>query len=172
MWRGRSGNVEVLSYVRRGPLARITLGPQVDLPRVPLPRVSAVVIAYIGVGLGFVSGLLGVGGGVALMPLLLYGFGFPLRQAAGTGIIVLLITAVVGTWAHARAGNVHLGLAMILLVGASISAQVGALLTHRLPTRLLRRGFVWIIVLTMIAMGGDLLGTAELELAGRAESDQ
>ncbi len=104
------GNVEVLSYVRRGPLARIALPPYVDLPSLPLSRVSAIVIAYVGLGLGFLSGLLGVGGGIALMPVLMYGFGFPLRQAAGTGIVVLLITSVGGTVAHALSGNVHLGL--------------------------------------------------------------
>lgn len=153
--RGK-GKVELLSYVRRGPFARIALPPYVDLPRVPLSRVSAIVIAYVGLGLGFLSGLLGVGGGVALMPILLYGFGFPIRQAAGTGIIVLLVTAIGGTIAHAHQGHVHLGVAMVLLVGAGISAQVGALLTSRLPAGILRRGFILIILATIVAIIFDL----------------
>jgi hypothetical protein len=150
------GNVEVLSYVRRGPFARIALPPYVDLPSVPLSRVSAIVVAYVGLGLGFLSGLLGVGGGIALMPVLMYGFGFPLRQAAGTGIVVLLATSVGGTVAHALSGNVHLGLAMVIAVGASVSAQFGALATSKLPAGLLRRGLALLIILTVVAIVWDL----------------
>jgi len=156
--RRTPGAVEVLTYVRRGPFARAALPPYVDLPNVQLPRVSVLLIAYSGLGLGFLSGLLGVGGGIALMPLLLYGYGFPIRQAAGTGIMVLLVTAISGTIAHAAEGHVHLGMSMVLLVGASISAQVGALATSRLPAALLRRGLAGLILLTTLAVLWALLG--------------
>ncbi|MCA9596888.1 MAG: sulfite exporter TauE/SafE family protein [Myxococcales bacterium] len=151
------GNVEVLSYVRRGPLARVRLPPYVDLPSLPLARVSAIVVAYVGLGLGFLSGVLGVGGGIALMPVLMYGFGFPLRQAAGTGIVVLLVTSVGGTIAHALSGNVHLGLSMVLVIGASVSAQFGALATSKLPAGLLRRGLASLVLLTIGAILWDLV---------------
>lgn len=157
MWRSGTRRVEELEYVRRGPLARINLWPAIDLPDVPLSRVSALVIAYSGLGLGFVSGLLGVGGGIAMVPLLVYGFGFPIRHAAGTGISVLVVTAVLGTAIHSLQGHVHLGMAMVLLVGASISAQFGALLTHRLPASVLRRGFVAMIATAAAAVVWDLL---------------
>ncbi len=150
------GNVEVLGYVRRGPLARIALPPLIDLPTVPMSRISAPVVAYVGLFLGFLSGLLGVGGGVALMPILLYGFGFPIRHAAGTGIVVLLVTAIAGTLAHAQQGHVHLGVAMVLLIGASISAQIGAMLTSQLPARVLRRGFVGLVLFTVVTILYDL----------------
>jgi hypothetical protein len=156
-WRQGRHGVEDLEYVRRGPLARVALPPLVDLPAVPLSRVSAPLVAYVGLGLGFVSGLLGVGGGVAMMPLLVYGFGFPIRQAAGTGIALVMVTAAAGTLVHARAGNVDLGLAMLLLVGSSVSAQVGAGLTRRLPARTLRRIFAAIVVATSIAVAWDLV---------------
>ena len=156
MWSQGRGTVEKLEYVRRGPMARIALGPRVDLPSVPLSGVSALVVSYTGLLLGFLSGVLGIGGGVALMPVLLYGFGFPIRQAAGTGIIVLLVTSIVGTVAHAFQGHVHLGLAMALLVGSSISAQVGALLTSRLPARVLRRSLAGLVLATVGAIAWDL----------------
>jgi uncharacterized membrane protein YfcA len=157
MWRSGTGAVEELEYVRRGPLARVPLWPIIDLPTVPLSRVSTLVIAYSGVGLGFLSGLLGVGGGIAMVPLLVYGFGFPIRHAAGTGISVMLVTAIAGTVIHSLQGHVHLGMTMVLLVGASISAQFGALLTHRLPAGLLRRGFVGMIAAAGMAVVWDLV---------------
>ena len=152
LMRRGSASIEALSQVRRGPLARIGLPPYVDFPRLPLARVSAVVVAYIGLGLGFLSGLLGVGGGVALLPIVLYGFGFPIKQAAGTGILVLITTSVSGTFAHAMLGNVHLPLSLTLLAGASVSAQVGALATHRLPDRVLRWGLASLILSTALAL--------------------
>ena len=156
--RRQRGTVEALAYVRRGPLARLRLPPYVDLPAVPLFRVSGIVISYIGLGLGFLSGLLGIGGGVALMPTLLYGFGFPIRQAAGTGILVLLVTAVTGTVAHGLQGHVHLGMSLVLLVGASVSAQFGALATSRLSPAVLRRGLAALILLTVVAVVWSLVG--------------
>ncbi len=158
MWRSGRGATETLEYVRRGPMARIRLPPLVDLPRLPLSGVSALVVAYVGVMMGFLSGLLGIGGGVALMPVMLYGFGFPMRQAAGTGILVLLASACFGTLLHAHQGNVHLGLAMVLSIGASVSAQVGALLTNKLPTRRLRQAFSFVVVFTVVAIFWDLFG--------------
>jgi uncharacterized protein len=157
LFRRQTQGIEVLSYVRHGPFTRVTIPPMVELPRLPSARVSAPFVAYIGLGLGYVSGLLGVGGGIALIPILLYGFGFTMRQAAGTGIIVLLATAVVSTAAHARAGNVHLGLSMVILIGASVSAQVGALATSKLPAGLLRRGLALMIVATAGAVAVQLL---------------
>ena len=138
------------------PLARLHWGPAVALPAVR-KRVSALLVAYIGFALGVLSGLLGIGGGVALMPVLIYGFGFPIQQAAGTGIVLLAATASVGTFAHAMRGHVHLGLALVLLAGATVSAQFGALATQRLEPRRLRRIFAIVVLLTVGAVGWDLV---------------
>lgn len=141
---------------RPGPLVRFRLGPRVDLPSASLRSVSAILIAYLGLASGFLSGLLGIGGGVALMPVLIYGFGFSIRQAAGTGIFVLFCSAVAGTMVHGLRGNVHLGLAMAILVGSSLSAQAGALATRRLPPPVLKKSFALVILLAVAAIVFDL----------------
>ena len=126
--------------------------PRVDLPAARLHDVSASLLAYVGLGLGFLSGFLGLGGGIALMPLLVYGLGFPLRQAAGTGIVTLLATSTVGTLIHARRGHVSLELATVLLVGSTLSAQLGARASRSASTRTLRRLFAGLILLTVLAI--------------------
>ncbi len=162
----KTTGTEMLAFVRRGPFARVRIPPLVNLPAIPLSQVSATVVAYVGLGMGFLSGLLGIGGGVALMPVMLYGFGFPLRQAAGTGIFVLLASALVGTGIYAVEGYVDLRLAMALLVGSTVFAQIGAQLTHRLPVAFLRRGLAGIIVATIAILAWDLvaryLGTSAI----------
>jgi uncharacterized membrane protein YfcA len=157
-WRhGRSGGVDVLQQLRPGPLSRWRLGPSLDLPAVGLRSVSALVIANIGLALGFLSGLLGIGGGVALNPVLIYGYGFPIRQAVGTGIAVLFATAMTGTVVHAAAGHVHLALAVVLLVGGTISAQFGALASQRLSGSALGRIHALVILAAVAAVLWDLL---------------
>jgi uncharacterized protein len=156
-WRQSRGDAEMLDHARSGPLARIALGPKIDLPSASLHGVSVIVVAEIGLALGFLSGLLGIGGGVALMPILIYGYGFPIRQASGTGIVMLIAAASLGTFEHAIRGHVDLPLSLVLLVGASIGAQFGAAFTHRLRATTLRRIFAVVVLMTVAAVSWDLV---------------
>ncbi len=138
--------------VEPGPLARIKIGPTVDFPIAGLTRISAPLTSYLGLALGMLSGLLGIGGGVLLVPIMLYGFGFNIRKAAGTGIAAILCVAVIGTIQHARLGNVHLGVVVILMIGSASAAQVGATLTQQLPAVALRRGLAMVIIAANVAL--------------------
>ena len=140
-----------------GPLASLRLPPYIDLPNVGLRRVSVPVLAYLGFALGMASGLMGIGGGVLLMPILLYGYGLSVRNAAGTGILLLFVTVAVGTFEQALRGYVSLELAMAILVGSSIGSQLGALTTHFLPNRVLRLLFAGLVAVTVAMIAWDLL---------------
>lgn len=145
-------NTPILATPQPGPLARIRIPPYVNLPIAKLPQVSALSICYLGVFIGVINGLLGSGGGIILIPLMLYGFGFDIRTAAGTGIIVVLIVSIVGTVQQAIMGNVHLGLATTLMIGSALAAQVGAGLTRSLPPALLRKGLALTILVSNCAL--------------------
>lgn len=154
---GARSNVDKLEYLRPGPLSRIRFGPETDFPAVGLRRISAILVGYIGLALGFLSGLLGIGGGVALNPVLIYGYGFPIRHALGTGIAVLFATAVAGTIAHALRGHVELGLALPLLIGGTLSAQLGALSSKRLSSLALGRIQSMLLFTAVAAIAWDLI---------------
>jgi uncharacterized membrane protein YfcA len=139
-----------------GSLTRLHLGPMVDLPNARR-RISGLLAAYLGLLLGLMSGLLGIGGGMVLLPILLYGIGMSIRMAAGTGVLLLVITSVVGTVSHAMKGNVHLGLAMALLCGSTIGAPMGAGLTTRIPVARLRRLLVVMVFITALAVLWNLV---------------
>ena len=134
--------------VRPGPLARLPLPPRVNLPVAGM-AVSAPLVGVVGFANGVLSGMLGIGGGIVLIPIMLYGYGFDIRASAGTGNVVVLVIAVIGTVQHALHGTLHLGLAMTLSVGAALSAQVGANLTRSLPSGQLRRGLAVVLVATI-----------------------
>jgi hypothetical protein len=119
---------------------------------VPVP----VTLAYGGLLVGFLSGLLGIGGGLLLTPILVGGLGMTLSQASGTSILLLLSSSVVGTWAQASAGRVNLPLALVLLIGSTLSAQVGAQLAVKMDPRKLRRAFLSLLMLVGVAVLFDL----------------
>lgn len=93
---------------------------------------------------------------VALNPVLIYGFGLPIRHSVGTGILVLFATAVIGTLVHASRGHVHLGLAVVLLVGGTLSAQFGALASKRVSGGALGRIHAGVLLLAVAAVLWDL----------------
>lgn len=140
-----------------GPLARVRIPPFVDLPVAGLRRVSAPLVAYIGFFNGVLAGMMGIGGGICLIPIMIYGFGFDIKKAAGTGIVIVLAVAILGTIQHASMGNVHLGLAVTLMIGSALSAQVGASLTRTLSPRTLRKGLAIIMIITCVLLLAKLL---------------
>ena len=141
-----------------GPLARgWRIPPYIDLPDAGLVQVSVPVLALIGLLLGLASGIMGIGGGVLLMPVLLYGYGMSVRTAAGTGLIVLFATVALGTFEQGLHGNVSLPLAMSILLGSSVGTQIGVVATHRLPNRTLRLIFGVLVGATACLVGLDAL---------------
>jgi hypothetical protein len=152
-WRRRT-RIEP-DEARPGLLARLHLGPRVFLPAVGFDA-PAMVIAYLGLLLGFMAGFIGIGGGTVLLPLLVYGFGFPFRHASATGLGLMVATAGVGTVTHALRGHVSLPLAMALLIGSTITAQLGALLTRRLKAGTLHGGFAAATVIVAASLVWDV----------------
>ena len=139
------------------PLLRFGVPPYIALPEVGIPRVSVIVMAYIGFATGLLSGLLGIGGGVALLPVLIYGYGFSIKDAAGTGILLLFVTVVVGTLEHALRHNVDLRVALAILAGSSIGSQLGARTTARVSNQALRVAFAVLLLGTVGAIGIDMV---------------
>ena len=156
-WRARRRTVPRGDRTIPGPLVtRVRIPPYIDLPEVQLARVSMPLLAYLGFGLGMASGLMGIGGGVVFMPILLYGFGLSVRNAAGTGVLLLFVTVAVGTFEQALDGYVNLRLALAILIGSSIGSQLGALTTHYLPNRTLRLLFAILVAAAVVMIVWDL----------------
>lgn len=153
----RAGQPSTVTGSATAPLVRFGVPPYIALPEVGIPRVSVTVMAYIGFATGLLSGLLGIGGGVALLPVLIYGYGFSIKDAAGTGILLLFVTVVVGTLEHALRHNVDLRVALAILAGSSIGSQLGARTTARVSNQALRVSFAALLLATVGAIGIDMV---------------
>jgi uncharacterized membrane protein YfcA len=130
-----------------GPLMRVRLPPMTLLSAANRP-ISIPMLAYLGLVVGYLSGLMGLGGGVMLMPVLVLGMGMPIKMAAGTGIILLVATSMTGTIAHALLGHVHLGMAVVLLAGSTLGAPIGATITSNTSGSRLRGVFGVLVLVT------------------------
>jgi len=89
--------------------------------------VSVVLILAIGWGVGFLSGLFGVGGGFLMTPLLMF-VGVPPAVAVGTGANQIVATSISGTLAHWRRGNVDFKMGFVLLIGGALGSVAGTAL--------------------------------------------
>jgi uncharacterized protein len=156
-WRSYRSGVRRGDRTIAGPLVtRVRIPPFIDLPNVQLESVSVPMLAYLGLALGIASGLMGIGGGVLLMPVLLYGLGLSVHNAAGTGVFLLFVTVAAGTIDQALHGYVSLKLAMAILIGSSVGSQLGAITTHLLPNRILRFVFAVLVAATVVMIAWDL----------------
>ena len=120
-----------------------------------------------GGAVGYLSALLGIGGGVVAIPLLMWGAKVPVERVAGSSLVVVLFAAVGGVSAYGLLGHgggpqvsgawghVFLPAAMAMLPGAVFCAPLGARLNRRMNAGTLRRLFG----LLLLALGIRLLWT-------------
>ncbi|QQG64813.1 sulfite exporter TauE/SafE family protein [Desulfobulbus oligotrophicus] len=78
---------------------------------------------------GWLAGILGIGGGLIRMPALIYLIGCPTHVAVGTDLFEVAISGLYGALTYTYKGRTELVAAMIMLVGAAMGAQVGAVAT-------------------------------------------
>jgi uncharacterized protein len=94
-----------------------------------------------GFGAGFLSGTIGIGGGLLFVPTMTVGFRLSQAVAQGTSLVVIIPTAIVGGITHLRNGNVLVRPAMWMGGGGVVGAVLGALVAVEVPGPILAR--VW-----------------------------
>ena len=109
--------------------------------------VSIPIALAAGLCIGAMTGLLGIGGGVIVMPIFIYLLGVPTKMAVGTSLFLVLLSSLIGTAGHALSGNVSLRLAIYLMLGSTFGAQLGARLTSRVRSQRIRGYFALIVLL-------------------------
>ena len=99
-------------------------------------------LVFIGLFGGVSSGMFGVGGGIVIVPALIYLVGFSQHKATGTSLAVLLPPiGLAATFEYYRNGNVDLRAAMIIAAAMLIGAWGGAFLAHQMKGPHLRLVF-------------------------------
>jgi uncharacterized membrane protein YfcA len=109
-------------------------------------------LAAIGTAAGIFSGLLGVGGGSVIVPLLLVWLAYGEREATGTSMLAIVAIAAIGVTLQAFYGNVDPSNAALVAVPAVAGAIAGTALQQRLPERLISLLFAVLLVVIAVEL--------------------
>jgi len=122
--------------------------------------VEVVALVALGLVAGLASGLLGIGGGVIIIPVLVIGFGLSQHLAQGTSLAAIVPTGLSGAVTHHRLGHLHRRIVVALTAGGVAGAVGGSLVANHIPTVPLRSLFAAYVAITGIYVGRRRLPVA------------
>jgi uncharacterized protein len=113
-----------------------------------------------GVAAGAFGSLLGLGGGLLIVPLLTLGFGLPLRDAVGVSLVCVIVTssASAGVYLQRRQANLRLGMVLELFTG--IGAVIGGAIAFLVDERVLAGAFALLLLYVATTMARGLAPSA------------
>jgi uncharacterized protein len=113
------------------------------------------IIPYLLLGLaaGILSGLVGIGGGILIVPALVFLFGFSQQQAQGTTLALLVPPiGILAAWTYYKHGFVDIKVAALIAAGFIIGSLLGARFVTGLPNSTLEKVFGTFLVLIGLKM--------------------
>lgn len=118
-------------------------------------RLIVVIIAYILLGLvaGALSGLIGIGGGVIIVPALVFLFGLSQQMAQGTTIALMVPPiGILAAWTYYQKGYVDVKIAALVCLGFVLGGLVGAKFATSLSSVMLEKIFGGIMLIVALKM--------------------
>ena len=143
--------------VRVGLLAGVSLPPYTAFRSLERPMLSVPALVLMGILVGLLTGLLGVGGGVVLLPALVYLVGQRAIKAAGTSLLLVWIASLTGVIRMAGVNNISLVLFVILLAGGFTGTALGTRIGLALKGPKLRLYFIVVVVAAVILVAYELV---------------
>lgn len=125
-------------------------------------------LALLGLATGVLSAVMGIGGGMLMIPILVLLFGFGQHTAEGTSLAVIVPTALVGAWRHTRSGYTDWRRGGLLGVAGIGGGLAGAVIALGLDERLLQQLFAGFLAIMAARLWWSNRGTAN---AAAADSD-
>lgn len=104
-------------------------------------------------GVGFLSSIFGVGGGIIHVPMMVYVLDFPVHIATATSCFILAVSAIGGTVTHVLLDHVVWIPAICISIGAAIGAQIGARISRKTKSKTI----LVILALTMLCVSVRLI---------------
>jgi uncharacterized membrane protein YfcA len=101
---------------------------------------------------GLASGLLGIGGGLLVVPIMTFAMGMAIHFATATSMFTMIFTSISGVAQHYQANHINFETALLLAMGAIFGAQVGAYTSKRISSKNLRRVFGIVVIVSGINM--------------------
>jgi uncharacterized membrane protein YfcA len=119
-------------------------------------KLPLLLVILAGVGIGILGGLVGIGGTVALVPLMVMGYGLRTKTAISTSLAVVLCVAIVGAVGYIATGFRDLLSLPPLIVGSMVGAWIGVRLRDLIPEAMIQRSFA----ILMVVIAAQFLSSA------------
>jgi hypothetical protein len=97
-------------------------------------------IVLFGLGVGLISGLLGVGGGILVVPFMTYVCKYPTKLAAGSSHLIISFSALAGIIGHATSHSIDIPLIAVTGIAVLIGGNLGARISMRVKPKMIRAG--------------------------------
>jgi hypothetical protein len=113
------------------------------------------ILLYLAVGLaaGIFSGLFGVGGGIIMVPAIVFLFGLSQHAAQGTTLALMVFPiGLLAAWTYYKAGNVNITIAAFVALGFFFGGLFGAKFAHNIPEVALTRLFGIVMLVVALKM--------------------
>jgi uncharacterized membrane protein YfcA len=133
----------------KGLLTNLKIAPYVKCETIPQGQVSITLLVCLGLIMGFLSGLLGIGGGVIMMPMLFYIIGQQAKFAVKTSVMLILMSGLFATISHAIHHNIDYKMVIFLIPGAFIGSRIGTKIHKSISSKSLRKYFSFIVLAAM-----------------------
>ena len=115
--------------------------------------VTVVIIIIIGIAAGVLSGLVGVGGGIIIVPALVYFIGFSQKTAQGTSLaMIMLPVGILGVLQYYKQGHVDVRVVGLLAVGFILGSFFGSKIALSISQESLKKAFAVLMILIAIKM--------------------
>ena len=115
--------------------------PGVHAARATLGGRAFLLVAVVALGIGVLTGLVGIGGGFLFVPALVLLIGMPMKQAVGTSLAVIAMNAAAGFAGHAGLVSVRWDLVLLFAAVAAAGVIAGQRAVRFVPQRTLQRAF-------------------------------
>ena len=110
-----------------------------------------------GAGVGFLTGVLGVGGGFLIVPALVMLVGLPVQMAVGTSLVVIAMNSAAGFIGHAGGGSFDLVMVIVFVAAGLVGTFAGAKLSGRMSSSKLQKAFaIFVVVLAFFLLYDNL----------------
>lgn len=122
-----------------------------------LDPITVVTLLVVGLITGVLAGLLGVGGGIFVVPAMVVGYGIPAAVAKGTSLAMIVPTSIMGTWRNRKNDNVDLRVAAILGLAGVASAFLGGRISVGMSERTSNILFALLLLLVAVRMAWQVV---------------
>jgi len=120
--------------------------------------ISVIPPFIVGVAVGVLAAIMGVGGGFVMVPAMIYILGMPTKVVVGTSLFQIIFVTAFTTMLHAVTNHtVDMALAVLLLIGGVVGAQIGTVIGVRLKAEQLRILLAALVLAVCIKLALDLL---------------